>query len=40
MANIILVHGMLATKRSWNDLPKRLKNAGHSVRNLEWCIDL
>ena len=34
MAHIVLVHGMLATKRSWNTLPKHLKSAGHTVTNL------
>ena len=34
MANIILVHGMLATQRSWNDLPGRLKKSGHNVTNV------
>lgn len=34
MARIVLVHGMCATKRSWNDLPARLRVAGHDVTNV------
>ncbi len=32
MANIILVHGMNATKYSWNKVPKFLEGEGHSVK--------
>ena len=34
MANIVLVHGMAATGRSWNDLKERLENAGHVVSSI------
>ncbi|WP_372575184.1 alpha/beta fold hydrolase [Ruegeria jejuensis] len=34
MARVVLVHGMAATKRSWSDLPRRLKAGGHDVANI------
>ncbi|MEM8690049.1 MAG: alpha/beta hydrolase [Pseudomonadota bacterium] len=34
MAQIVLVHGMLANQRSWNEIPAKLKTAGHVVTNI------